>query len=219
MKTKTHRVLLVEDDPACRERLARAIQTHPELALLAAVGSLQEAMAWMGGEHPDVLVVDIGLPDGSGLDLIRACKSREDCALCLVITIYGDEGHVLEALAAGAAGYLLKDAPLSDLGEAIISAIGGGVPISPAIARALLAHLPPPPDPSQFDAESHLSPRETEVLEHLARGYTRAEIADALKLSINTIGIHIKHIYRKLQVNSGKKAVFEARRQGLLEGS
>jgi DNA-binding NarL/FixJ family response regulator len=134
-----------------------------------------------------------------------------------VITIYGDEAHVLEALAAGAVGYLLKDAPLSDLGEAIVSAIGGGVPISPGIARALLTHLQPPADQKTFDAEAHLSPRETEVLDYLARGYTRAEIAGVLHLSINTIGIHIKHIYRKLQVNSGKKAVFKARRQGLLQ--
>jgi len=190
MNTKTYRVLLVEDDPACRERLARAIKARSELVLLADVGSLQEAMAWMEGEHPDVLVVDIGLPDGNGLDLIRACKRREDCALCLVITIYGDEAHVLEALAAGAVGYLLKDAPLSDLGEAIVSAIGGGVPISPGIARALLAYLHPPADQSKFDSEAHLSPRETEVLEYLARGYTRAEIAGVLHLSINTIGIH-----------------------------
>jgi len=216
MKTKGYRVLLVEDDPLCRERLARAIEAQPELMLLAVVGSIQEAVAQMKA-RPDVLVVDIGLPDGSGLDLIRVCKNMDDCTICLVITIYGDEAHVLEALAAGATGYLLKDAPLSDLGEAIIGAIGGGVPISPGIARSLLAHLRPPADQSKFDSEAHLSPRETEVLDYLARGYARAEIADALTLSINTIGIHIKHIYRKLQVNSGRKAVFEARRQGLLQ--
>lgn len=219
MKAKTHRVLLVEDDSLCRERLARAIEARPELALIAGVGSVREAMARMEKECPAVLVVDIGLPDGSGLDLIRVCKRMDEHALCLVITIYGDEAHVLEALAAGATGYLLKDAPLSGLGEAIIGAICGGVPISPGIARALLTHLHPPVDQTAFDAEAHLSPRETEVLDYLARGYTRAEIAGALKLSINTIGIHIKHIYRKLQVNSGKRAVFEARRQGLLEGS
>jgi DNA-binding NarL/FixJ family response regulator len=216
MHTKIWSVLLVEDDPSCRDRLIHAIEIRDDLSLLNAVGSIEEAISLMSQEHPDVIAVDIGLPDGSGLDLIRACKKQCHNTLCLVITMYADESHVLEAFAAGANGYLLKDAPLSDLAEGIISMIGGGVPISPAIASALLTHLRPPVTQEMFDSEVHLSPREMEVLDFLARGNTRSEIADSLNLSINTISIYIKSVYRKLQVNSGKKAVFEARRQGLL---
>jgi DNA-binding NarL/FixJ family response regulator len=210
------KVLLVEDDPLCRARLVLALDTQRELTLLADVGSVAEATVLIESDLPDVMVVDIGLPDGSGLDLIRRCKELVPNSLCLVNTVYGDEAHVLAALASGATGYLLKDAPLSDLGEAILSAVDGGAPISPSIASALLTHLQPPRDQTSFDENTHLSPRESEVLDYLARGFSRSEISDTLGISINTVSIYIKNIYRKLEVNSGKKALFEARRQGLL---
>lgn len=211
-------VLLVEDDPLCRQRLVHAIKVQASLKVLAEAGSIREAMALRKKIIPDVLVVDIGLPDGSGIDLIRQCKAMHGETICLVMTIYGDKQHVFEALSAGAAGYLLKDAPLSELGEAILSAIEGDAPVSPSIAKSLLEHLRPIKGESTPDVDmQHMTPREEEILNYLALGFSRAEIVSKLEISINTVSIHIKHIYRKLQVNSGKKAVFKARQYGLLK--
>ena len=215
-KHRTYHVLFVEDDILCRQRLTQAISTQSNLKLLAEVGSVREAMALLAQGNTDILIVDIGLPDGSGLDLIRYCKSMSHEVICLVVTIHGDEHHVLEALALGAQGYLLKDAPLSDLAEAIMSAIGGDMPVSPRIAKALLRHLHPPQGITTVHEDMHLTPREVEVLEHLALGYTRAEIAHKLYISIHTVGVHIRHIYKKLQVSSGKKAIRKARQHGII---
>jgi DNA-binding NarL/FixJ family response regulator len=211
-------VLLVEDDPFCRERLAQGIRAQPRLNLLADVDTMSKARDFIQNYTPDVLVVDIGLPDGSGIDLIRECKAASEEAVCLVVTVHGEVQRVFEALSAGAAGYLLKDAPLSELGEAILSAIDGDTPISPRIANALLKHLQPVQDDATTEAEYHnLTRREEEILNFLAYGFTRNEIADKLNISINTVSIHIKNTYRKLDVNSGSKAVFKARRYGLLK--
>ena len=219
MAENKYDVLLVEDDPSCRQRLTQVIEAHSALTLLADVGSVQEAMGFMGSSKPDVLIVDIGLPDGSGIDLIRHCKSMPGETACLVVSIYGDEQHVLEALAAGATGYLLKEAPLIELGEAILSAVGGDAPISPRIAKALLQQFQPDEGAlvSEVD-ENQLTSREEEVLGFLAKGFTRAEIAKKMDISINTVGAHIKHTYQKLEVNSGSKAVYKARQYGLIKG-
>jgi DNA-binding NarL/FixJ family response regulator len=211
-------VLLVEDDPLCRERLAQGIRAQPRLNLLANVGSMTKARDLIQNNTPDVLVVDIGLPDGSGIDLIRECKAASEETVCLVVTVHGDVQRVFEALSAGAAGYLLKDAPLSELGEAILSAIDGDTPISPRIANALLKHLQPVKDDTTAESDAHnLTRREEEILNYLAYGFTRNEIADKLHISINTVSIHIKNTYRKLDVNSGSRAVFKARKFGLLK--
>jgi DNA-binding NarL/FixJ family response regulator len=211
-------VLLVEDDLLCRERLAQGIRAQPRLNLLADVDTIGKARDLIQKNTPDVLVVDIGLPDGSGIDLIRECKSASDQTVCLVVTVHGEVQRVFEALSAGAAGYLLKDAPLSELGEAILSAIDGDTPISPRIANALLKHLQPVKDEITTETEKHnLTRREEEILNYLAYGFTRNEIADKLSISINTVSIHIKNTYRKLDVNSGSRAVFKARKFGLLK--
>jgi DNA-binding NarL/FixJ family response regulator len=213
-------VLLVEDDPLCRERLAQGIREQPRLELLADVDTMSRARDLIQKRTPDVLVVDIGLPDGSGIDLIRECKAASEETVCLVVTIHGDVQRVFEALSAGAAGYLLKDAPLSELGAAILSAIDGDTPISPRIANALLKHLQPIKNEASAEVEAeahHLTRREEEILNYLAYGFSRSEIADKLNISINTVSIHIKNTYRKLDVNSGSKAVFKARQYGLLK--
>ncbi len=215
-KHRTYNVLFVEDDRLCRQRLTQAISAQPELKLLAEVGSVCEAMTLLRQENTDILIVDIGLPDGNGLELIRYSNTLPKAVICLVVTIHGDEHHVLEALALGAQGYLLKDAPLSDLAEAIMSAIAGDMPISPRIAKALLTHLHPPKDTTLPHVDTHLTSREVEVLEYLSYGYTRAEIANKLYISIHTVSMHIKHIYKKLQVSSGKRAIRKARQFGII---
>lgn len=218
MAETVYGVLLVEDDSLCRERLVHGIKAQPRLKLLADVGSVRESTTFCHNNRPDVLVVDIGLPDGSGIELIKGCKALWDDVVCLVVTMHGDEQRVFEALSAGAAGYLLKDAPLSELGDAILSAIDGDTPISPRIAKALLKYLKPFQNEVSPDPEvGQLTRREEEILNFLAQGYSRSEIAAKLIISINTVSIHIKNTYRKLQVTSASKAVFKARQYGLLK--
>ena len=131
-------VLVVEDDARTRQRLGRAIAADERLALAGACGSVGEAEQQLARALPDVLLTDLGLPDGSGIDLIRAVRARDPRALAMVITIFGDEDTVVRAIQAGATGYLLKDDPPRSIGDAIAELVAGGSPISPPIARLLL---------------------------------------------------------------------------------
>lgn len=119
-----HTVLIVEDDPVTREYLAAAVSAHPQLQLLAAAGTLTAAHDLLQSQRPRVLLVDLGLPDGDGIDLIRvATRNPETDAM--VVTVFGDERHIVAALEAGATGYLLKDSALADIGDSILRLIEG----------------------------------------------------------------------------------------------
>ena len=167
----------------------------------------------------DVLVVDLGLPDGSGIDVIHAAhRLWPDCGV-MVSTVFGDEAHVIQSIEAGATGYLLKDsAPENMLGE-IRSLNSGGSPISPMIARQLLLrfqqHFPAQPAATEKDAVT-LSAREKEVLDLVTKGFTANEIAELMQVSRHTVLTFVRRIYRKLKVTSKAEAIYEARNQGLL---
>ncbi len=210
-------VMVVEDDPTMRRRLAGAVSGNADLELRAAVGSVADARDALAGAFPDVLLVDLGLPDGSGLDLIRELRERGAPTRALVITVFGDERHVLSALAEGAAGYLLKDATPEDVGRAIADVRAGGAPISPRVARYLLKQLQAPAGAQPGEDGPHLTARETEVLQLIARGFSYDEIARLLEMSVNTVRSHIRSLYRKLEVSSRGEAVFEALGLGLLD--
>src|SRR5688572_11732916 len=137
-----HTVLLVEDDPVTRARLAQAIESTPELKLVAAAGSCAEAREQLRRGSPRVLLTDLGLPDGSGLDLIRQVDADPGTD-AMVITVFGDEKNVVAALEAGATGYLLKDSSNQDIGEEVLRLIAGGSPISAKIARYLVRRFQP----------------------------------------------------------------------------
>jgi DNA-binding NarL/FixJ family response regulator len=222
---------LVEDDPGTRERLARAIAGSGDLDLLFAAGTAGELMRWLP-EHPvEVLLVDIGLPDGSGIDLIRQALHLHPACEVMVITMFGDEGSLLQAFEAGARGYLLKDGTEDDLAHHVRSLRAGGSPMSPVIARRLLdrmqrgsapaaaspAAAPPAPGIGPpASGGSPLSQRESEVLDLVARGFTYQEVARQLGVSMATVQTHARNIYGKLAVHSKTEAVFEARQLGLL---
>ena len=222
----TVRVLLVEDDVDVRERLAGAIAAEPGFAVVAAVGSCAEARPLLSAQGPEVLVVDLGLPDGRGSALIQDALARQPALLAMVVTVFGDEAHVIEAIEAGASSYLLKDASPLHVGRALRQMLEGGSPISPHVARHLLRRMrregdePEPASPAATapPATTPLSGREHEVLVLVSKGYAYAEIARALGISLNTVGTYVKQIYRKLAVNSRGAAVFEALQQGLLPG-
>ena len=215
------RILVVDDDDAFRESVCAAIARDDALVLAAQVGNAESARAAIAGGQFDVALVDLGLPDGNGIDLIREIARTRPDADVMVVTVFGDEAHVLASIEAGATGYLLKRSLNDTLGATVRELRAGGSPISPVIARQLLHRFkkdaPAPQQPAATVVDDGgLSEREREVLLFIAKGFTVGEIANMLHLSAHTVATHVKHIYRKLAVHSRTEAVFEAGRMGLL---
>lgn len=229
------RVLIVEDDPLMREFFASSVVRNEKLALLAAVGTVAEARACLDdpAQRVDVLLTDLGLPDGSGLDVIRHARRRHPECEALVISMFGDEDNVMASIEVGALGYIHKDTTPEDVAQTILDMKAGASPISPMIARRVLAKyralqapspVVPAPDSGWGDLPAaaggeekvQLSNREQEVLELIARGFSYAEIARLKAVSVHTVQTHIKNLYSKLAVHSKSEAVYEATRMGLL---
>jgi DNA-binding NarL/FixJ family response regulator len=211
------RIAIVEDDPVMQAKLSDAVNGADDLILCAAVSNVAEARGMIEAGGYDVLLCDLGLPDGNGADLIRLAASLGRDTDILVITLFADHEKVLEAVRAGARGYLLKDESIDECIAAIREIRRGGSPISPIIARELLSQIRPDPQRSTPPLVSPLSERELELLNLFSRGFSYSECSEILSLSINTIGSHVKNIYRKLEVNSRAEALFEASSQGLLD--
>src|SRR5688572_13090883 len=214
------KVMIVEDDPAFLNRFCRIVTSELEFELFAAVRDGASARESLAQGAPDVLLVDLGLPDVSGIDIIRETSRRYPQTDIMVVTMFGDEAHVLESIEAGATGYVLKDSLPDELIELIKQLRAGGSPISPVIARLLLKQLRPPHAPAPAGAESSgpsaLSARESEILAMIAKGFSFAEIGKLLSVSTHTVTTHVKNIYKKLAVHSRGEAVYEATRMGLL---
>lgn len=221
-------ILLVEDDAAARTWLHDQLQALPDTSV-STCDTVGDAMRWLDEQVPDIVLTDLGLPDGSGLDVIRRAREKHPDSEVLVITIFGDEAHVIQAIQAGAGGYLLKDTGLHALGDHLHHLRSGGSPLSPRIARLLIQqHQPvaPAPAPRQSPAPREplassaaaatattpgaaLTPRELEVLTGIAKGFSYAELAELLAVSTNTVRTYIKRIYQRLSVNSRSEAVYE----------
>lgn len=212
-------VLVVEDDAPTRARLGGAVQAHPELQLVGAVGSCAEARAAIAALAPAVLLTDIGLPDGSGIELIRELRAGAGATQCMVVTVFGDEQHVVSAIEAGALGYLLKDATAEAIGRAILEMLAGGSPMSAPVARYLLKRFSSPDAPAPVAAASGaaLSTREREVLGYIVKGFSYAEIARLTGLSAHTVATYVRRVYGKLEVHSRGEAVYEALASGLVD--
>jgi len=214
-------VMVVEDDAKFLNRFCRIIATDPGLELFAAVGSLAAALQVVRERAPDVLITDLGLPDGSGIELIRETARLHPATDIMVISVFGDELHVLQSIEAGATGYIIKDSLPEEFVGLIKQLVEGGSPISPVIARQLLKRFKGVPTempaPAAMPAEdAGLSPRESEVLSLIAKGFSFGEIAKLLGVSQHTITTHVKKIYQKLAVHSRGEAVYEAGKMGLL---
>jgi DNA-binding NarL/FixJ family response regulator len=231
-------VALVEDDVRFQNALVAAIHATSDLKLLCIANTRADALRMLEGVPADVLVVDLGLPDGSGIDVIQAALDRWPSCGVMVSTGFGDEAHVVRSIEAGATGYLLKDGRPEKMMEEIRSLNGGGSPISPRIARQILmrfrharAFVPDfarartgsepeeSPRPATRVAGGSgvvLSAREREVLELITRGFTVEEIASLMQVSRHTVQTFVRRIYSKLNVSSKAAAIFEARNQGLL---
>lgn len=211
-------VMVVEDDPAFLTRFCGIVACDPHLALFAAVGDVASARQALSKAAPDVLLTDLGLPDGSGIALIRETARRYPATDIMVITVFNDEDHVLASIEAGATGYILKDSMPEEFVGLIRELRAGGSPISPVIARQLLRRFKPAaPVPEGGPTEEvGLSARESEVLSYIAKGFSFAEIARLLGLSPHTVTTHVKKIYQKLAVHSRGEAVYEAVKMGLV---
>jgi len=208
-------IFILEDHEDTALRLQDAVSSDSRLSFVARARSIGEARQWRSeGGSADVVLVDLGLPDGSGVDFIREITGGKDQPVALVITVFGDEKHVVSAIEAGAMGYLLKDGTAIQIADAICSVLAGGSPMSPSIARFLLRRFQAPvPETPAVD----LTTREKEVMQLVVKGYSYKELADSLGLSIHTVTSHIQNIYRKLAVRSRGEAVFEAIQMGLVD--
>ncbi|CAN5616795.1 response regulator transcription factor [soil metagenome] len=222
LATPLLQVALVEDDDATRERFCAAIVAAPDLVLAGAFATGGEALAWLKLNAPDVLLVDLGLPDVPGLAVIDQCARQHQGCDIMVISMYEDEAHVVRSLEAGASGYLLKDSFDDEIARHIRELRAGGAPMTPIIARHLikkfrgLPRMGPAGPPA---ASTPLSPREQLILTRISQGFSYGEIAELESISRNTVHSHIKNIYSKLSVHSRTEAVFEASRLGWLGNS
>lgn len=233
------RVLVVEDDAEMREFFSASVMRCVELQLAASLSSVAEAMTWLDDDANalDVLLTDLGLPDGSGLDVIRRAVALHPSCEPLVISMFGDEANVLASIEAGALGYIHKDSTPGDIAQTILDMRAGASPISPMIARRVLEKYRENSKNSvkaevaktrgittnealcesdTVPTPALLSPREQEVLGLISRGFSYAEIARLKSVSVHTVQSHIKNLYAKLSVHSKSEAVFEATRMGLL---
>lgn len=224
-------VVLVEDDINFQNAFRAAISLAPDMKLMTVASTRAQAFQAIEGAPADILVVDLGLPDGSGIDVIRAAQLAWPSCAIMVSTTFGDEMHVIGSIEAGASGYLLKDSLPKALTDEIRCLHGGGSPISPLIARHILMRFRPETSvaaPENLPAQSPIDPtaepttmanlsvRERQVLDLITKGFTYDEIANLMQISRNTVMTFVRRIYSKLEVKSKTEAIYEARMQGLL---
>ncbi len=218
------RIALVEDDPAVAADVARELRPPCRHRLAWQAASLEQASACLA--HPfDVLLLDLGLPDGRGTQLIPQVRTQAPRAQVVAFTVFDDESNVLEAIEAGVDGYALKNTRGEALLEVIDSVLRGESPISAAVAGFLLKRLrrseraaasASPRASSRPPQAEALTPREREVLEMLARGLSYQETANVLGIGASTVAHHVRSLYPKLYANSRSEAVFNALRDGLI---
>jgi len=202
--------LLVDDLAHCRAWLRDALQrAFPGIAV-AEADTLARAKTLLD-PAPGLALIDLGLADGNGAQLIETLARQG--TLCIVATVFDDDAHLFQALRCGAQGYVLKDQTPDGLADMLRGIAIGQPPLSPSIARRLLRHFGPPPAVAD---DAGLTPRETEVLRLIAKGYTVQEVADTFQLSRHTVAGYLKDIYRKLSVNSRAEATMEAARRGIV---
>lgn len=215
------KIVLLEDDDGARGYFEASVKAHPDLLLAASFSRLREAQAWLEQNPADLLLTDLALPDGHGLELIYRLQKLQPACETLVVSVLGDEDTVLACVEAGAVGYIHKDSSPGDIGQTIVDVKHGASPISPMLARKLLERLrqgeaPAPTKEAAAEPAVRLTARESDVLRWIARGYSYAEIAEREGISKHTVQMHIKNLYGKLAVHSRGEAVYQASRMGLV---
>jgi len=206
------RIAIVEDNTLLRENLVLLLGGEKNFEVCHSFGTAEEAIPVLMKNKPEILLVDIGLPGMSGIDLIKKLKSVHPDMEIMVHTVFDARHTVFAAIKAGATGYILKGASPRELIESIENLAKGGAPMSPKIARAVIGEF------QDVDGSAHylLTPRETEILMELEKGSTYKELADKLSVSHHTIHTHIKKIYEKLHAKSRRDALTAARKKGII---
>jgi DNA-binding NarL/FixJ family response regulator len=199
------RIAIVEDDARFRKSLRRVIESNPEYTCVAAYGNGGEALAGIPQHPPEVVIMDLNLPDMSGADVTARLKPVLPDLSIIMLTVYNDTDNIFKALRAGASGYLLKQATAQEILGAIATSQSGGAPMTNEIARKVLAAFREPP--STEAAAETLAPRERDILECVAQGYANKEIAEKLQMTTNTVCWYLHQIYQKLHVQSRTQAV------------
>jgi DNA-binding NarL/FixJ family response regulator len=208
------KVAIVEDVRSLREGFFMLIDGTPGFRCTGSYRSMEEALDKVPLSLPDVMLLDIGLPGMNGIDGVRVLRERYPDLIVLMLTVYDDDERIFDALCAGACGYLLKKTPPAKLLQSLREAAGGGAPMSPEVARRVVAIFREIRPPER--ADYHLTPHETRLLKLLVEGHNYKTAAAELKVSFNTICFHIRHIYEKLQVHSKSEAVAKALRNRLI---
>ncbi|MEZ5752170.1 MAG: response regulator transcription factor [Paracoccaceae bacterium] len=223
-ETDPIRVLLLEDSVPLLDRFARIVGEWPRADLVGACETLASARQAIATKRVDILVTDINLPDGNGIDAIRMLLKEQPHAQAVVVSVLRDGPRVLEAIKAGATGYVLKDDSSLGIRSVLEIVMEGKSPMSALIARQIVESIreePADDAPRQSvttpAVPNLLSPREREVLTAIARGFTNKEVATLLGISANTIPVHVRNIYRKLDTTNRVEAVYEAQAQGLID--
>lgn len=207
------RIGIVEDNKVIRESLAAYVHTDPELRCVCACGSAEEALEKLPRERPDVVLMDIQLPDQSGIECTARLKQLLPEVRIIMVTVYGNPDLIFKALSAGACGYLLKRCTPEELITAVREVQQGGAPMSREIARQVISFFQALPKPADNPASEvdNLSPREREILDLLTQGFSDKEIADRIGVKHGTVRWHLQHVYEKLHVRSRTEAALKFR--------
>jgi DNA-binding NarL/FixJ family response regulator len=206
------RVAIVEDNKVIRESLAAYVHKAPELRCVRTCGTAEEALEVLPDEKPDVVLMDIQLPNQSGIECTARLKQLLPGVRIIMVTVYGDPDLIFKALSAGACGYLLKRCTPEELITAVREVQQGGAPMSREIARKVISYFQDPPKPQDSTSKvENLSPREREILELLTQGCADKEIADRLGVKHGTVRWHLQHVYEKLHVRSRTEAALKFR--------
>jgi DNA-binding NarL/FixJ family response regulator len=208
------KVAIIEDRREIRDGLAMLVSGTDGYHCTGSFRSMEEALSKISFELPDVVLCDIGLPGMSGIEGMRILKERYPKLLLMMLTVYDDDERIFDALCAGACGYLLKKTPPARLLESLKEAVGGGSPMSPEVARRVIAIFRDIRPPERADYE--LTPHETRLLKLLVEGHNYKTAAVELNVSVNTVSFHMRRIYEKLQVHSKSEAVAKALRDRLV---
>ena len=216
----THNVLLLEDISAVANRLSRILNSWPNGHLLPVCCTVAEALNTIEVEGVDILIADLQLPDGLGVEAIRSLRQKNPEAHAIVMSVLNGGPVVLDAIRAGATGYVVKDDESIGLLAAIEMVLAGKSPMSATIARLIVESMhisgPAPERRREEDEGVSLTPREKDVLTMISRGFSYREVAEMLGVSAQTVPVHARNIYRKLEATSKTEAVFVAHQRGLI---
>jgi DNA-binding NarL/FixJ family response regulator len=211
------KVYVVEDQPKILKSLIKLLGGFKEIDIVGKALSGEESLEGIAAKLPEVVLLDLGLPQMSGIEVTREIKKKFPKMEVLIFTVFDEEEKVMEAIQAGASGYLLKGMEAEKIVEAIREVKDGGSVIQPSLARSLLRQFQVQPGPGKDEPFPNLTPREVEILQIIAKGLSNAEAGKVLKISRATIRTHLEHIYAKMSVSNRVEAITEGIRQGLID--